>query len=342
VTAEVSVPHSLRDFAKAMSLCFRRLYATKIPKPEVTSPFTSRIASAPRNVRLRRLRKEERERNPKGIRLPTPALPPLSLKTAPLTPTEKERYDKLKRTGALLNQEKGFVEPTEEEWLEEEDDRRGRIRGVRKREIKDPETGQTKLVDDVVGVRVYLPNIEFCMVRNYTPPGEAYNPWEATFRVPLSFTKLDIRGYLSAVYGVQCTYIRTQIVLKTMKARKRRTRIRMKNHKRAVVGLVEPFYYPEAMEDMNLQDRTIMQEWLDSQLSHYYTQVELQKLRWQQMQEPYTNGTFKLNNGRGKILKRILERRQAREAAIDETAQAYLPQKETIVETSMETTTSAS
>ncbi|KAJ2966781.1 hypothetical protein NUW54_g13706 [Trametes sanguinea] len=47
------------------------------------------------------------------------------------------------------------------------------------------------------------------MVRNHTPPGQPYNPYEATFRVPQSVTKTDIRSYLLAVYGVQTTYIRT-------------------------------------------------------------------------------------------------------------------------------------
>jgi len=317
-----------------MSFCFRRLYSTKIPRPEIASPFTARIASAPRKVRLRRLRKEERERIPKGIRVPTPALPALSLKTAPLSPTEQERYDRLKRTGALLRESRGYVEPTEEEWLDEQNEKRTRIRGVRKVEIKDPETGEVKLVDDVVGVRVYLPNIDFYMVRNHTPPGEPYNPFEATFRIPLSFTKLDVRSYLSAVYGVKSTYIRTQIVLKSMKSRKRRTRLRQKNHKRAVVGLVEPFYYPDAMEDMNLQDRITMQGWLDQAHNQYYSQITLRKQMWERYQDPYENGKFKLGNGRGQILKRILARRQNREAEIGKAAQAYLPQKETTVSTS--------
>ena len=57
----------------------------------------------------------------------------------------------------------------------------------------------------LLGERIYLPNVIFRMVRNHTLPGEPYNPFEATFRIPQSITKTDIRSYLLAVYGVECT-----------------------------------------------------------------------------------------------------------------------------------------
>lgn len=320
----------------SMSLCFRRLYATHIPKPTVSSPFTARIASAPRKVRLRRLRKEERERSPRGIRVPTPKLPPLSLRTAPLSPTEKERYDRLRDQGALLDERRGFIEPTEEEWLDEVNAKRSRIRGVVKRKVTDAKTGETQFIDDVVGVRVYLPNIEFYMIRNFTPPSEPYNPWEATFRIPLSFTKLDVRGYLWAVYGVKCTYIRTQVLLKTMEGElKRSSRKNQRSHKRAVVGLVEPFYYPDAMEDMNTDDRLAMQKWLDESHGQYASQIQTRKAIFDQLQQPYKR-EFRLGNNRGQILKKILARRKGREYKINKVAQRYLPPPDSSTSTATE------
>src|ERR1700743_1966429 len=42
---------------------------------------------------------------------------------------------------------------------------------------------------EVVGTRIYLPNIIMRMVRNGTQPDEPYNPYKATFHVPVSVTK---------------------------------------------------------------------------------------------------------------------------------------------------------
>ena len=114
--------------------------------------------------------------------------------------------------------------------------------------------------EQVVGQRIYLPNVVFTLVRNHTPPGAPYNPYEATFRVPQSITKTDIRGYLAAVYGVQTTYIRTDNY--SAKTNVVGTPV-SSAYKRAVVGLVEPFYFPKAMEDMGAEERTKREEWLE-------------------------------------------------------------------------------
>ena len=42
----------------------------------------------------------------------------------------------------------------------------------------------------------------------------AYNPYEATFRIPQSVTKTNARACLAMVHGVQMTYIRTGILLR--------------------------------------------------------------------------------------------------------------------------------
>lgn len=119
----------------------------------------------------------------------------------------------------------------------------------------------------IVGKRVYLPNFLFRMVMNPTPPGHPYNPFEATFRVPPSITKLDIRGYLHAVYGLDVTYIRTVIYEGFLaKRRDRRTKRLGKSlhptYKRVTVGLTEPFYYPLMLEDMSTEERdAVKSQW---------------------------------------------------------------------------------
>ncbi|KAF8517952.1 mitochondrial ribosomal protein L23 [Hysterangium stoloniferum] len=304
-----------------MSLCFRRLYAT-VPKPDVTTKFAARVASAPHKVNFRRIRRQQLARTPK-VDTSAP-LPALSLHSSPLSVGEKDRYDRLKRLGLLIREDKGFTEPTEEEWLAALDERRSRIRGTRKRTIQSPAIKDKIEVDDVVGVRVYLPNFEFMLVRNHTLPGQPYNPWEATFRVPLSITKLDIRSYLWAAYGVKCTYVRTQIILKRMRSRKRGRQAGKKSHKRAVVGLVEPFYYPEAPEDMKRDERQIRQDWLDSMLQHNRVELLQRQRVFAAINLPYKS-RFKAENTRRDILKKVLARRQARESAVNAGAHVFLP-----------------
>ncbi|KAI6167413.1 hypothetical protein EDD17DRAFT_1751975 [Pisolithus thermaeus] len=117
----------------------------------------------------------------------------------------------------------------------------------------------------IVGQKICLPNVMFRAARNHTPKGKPYNPYEATFRVPQSITKTDIRPYLSAVYGVKTTYIRTANYISPL----RRTRMglrpvrRYRTYKRAVVGLVDPFYYPLDMEDMDKVARREREAWLE-------------------------------------------------------------------------------
>jgi ribosomal protein L23 len=138
------------------------------------------------------------------------------------------------------------------------------VRTYRLRGIKD---GQ------VIGQRIYLPNFIIRMVRNGVKPGDPYNPYKATFHVPLSVTKNDIKSYLLAVYGVETTYVNTEIphqkgqkrrqLLKTFKPKPR--------FKRAIVGLVEPFYYPEDPADMSALE---FQEYEDEQTDRGRTVLE--------------------------------------------------------------------
>jgi len=106
----------------------------------------------------------------------------------------------------------------------------------------------------VVGQKIYLPNLQIRLMRNHTPPGEPYDPWVATFRLPPSVTKNDLRSYLYAVYGLEVTFIRTDNYQAPLTrgpgGQIRREAGSKKNYKRAVVGLKEPFHYPDDIEEM--------------------------------------------------------------------------------------------
>lgn len=94
--------------------------------------------------------------------------------------------------------------------------------------------------------QIYLPNIIIRLIRN--SPREAKNPFIATFRVPVQLTKPDIVSYLWQVYGLKVTSISTitemgEIVRQQPGSYK--AKYRKKNTKKAIVGLEEPFWFPE-------------------------------------------------------------------------------------------------
>ena len=224
---------------QALQKSFRRLYSSL---PDAAA--SARTASTPRAVRLRRLRKR-----PELATADTDATP------SGLTPTEFARYQRGLAKGELVTPD--GKELSESEWLEKLNDRRSRIRGTKV--VKKDGATQTR----VVGQKIYLPNVLFRMVRNFTPPGKPYNPYEATFRVSQSVTKTDIRSYLASVYGVQTTYIRTDNYLSPYRRTITGWAKKRKEYKRAIVGLVEPFYYPQAIEDMPRVEREKREKWLE-------------------------------------------------------------------------------
>ncbi|TFY78447.1 hypothetical protein EWM64_g5564 [Hericium alpestre] len=234
-----------------------------------------------------------------------------------MTPTEFARYQRALAKGELVGPD--GKEISEGEWLDKLNARRMRLRGTR--EVANADG--TKDVE-VVGQKVYLPNIIFRLVRNYTPPGQPYNPYEATFRVPQSVTKTDIRSYLAAVYGVETTYIRTDNYISPVKRNwdYSWTNTRAdKTYKRAVVGLVNPFYYPQAMEDMTPEERKARQEWIEET---YRVQLQKDQLRLWMLRETKKNSkNWSWRGGltmqRGAILKRIAEQRALRETFIETT-----------------------
>ncbi|KAF8956922.1 hypothetical protein BDZ97DRAFT_1848920 [Flammula alnicola] len=275
----------------------RRTYSTKrTPLPELAR--VARTASTPLAVRLRR--RKQFGAVPDGKSDAT---------QYGLTPTEKARYDRLKATGAL--EDSRGITPSEASWYSKVNSRRSRIRGFR-REVQDG-----VLKTEAVGQRVYLPNITFRLVRNNTQPGQPYNPYEATFRVPQSVTKTDIRSLLLAVYGVKTTYIRTDNYIspwfRTLEGPKRRP---YKTYKRAVVGLVDPFYYPHRLEDMALEERKEREEWIEKHFAIQHTR-NLQKEELLRLTKGQGRMSWKFKapfaTKRSHIIRLVSERRASRE-----------------------------
>ncbi|TFK39993.1 hypothetical protein BDQ12DRAFT_681587 [Crucibulum laeve] len=299
----------------ARTLPFRRLYATQAPKGSRTNTrstprskplphaaLVARTASTPLAVRERRTKKF-------GA---TPAGQTDATKDG-LTPTELARFERFRAAGRTPSHY-GMPVQTEEEWLARLDSKRNRIRGFRMRKKKDG-----TVVKKVVGRPVYLPNIIFRLVRNHTPPGEPYNPYEATFRIPQSITKTDIRSYLDAVYGVKVTYIRTDNYLSPIFPRLGNKTKPHKTYKRAVVGLVDPFYYPLRVEDMVTEVREEREKWIEDNFAIQHTR-NLQKFELLRLTKGQTTKGWKFNapfaTKRSHILRLVAERKEKRESLV--------------------------
>lgn len=279
---------------------FRRLYSSL---PDLAA--TARTASTPRAVRQRRLRKRPELANADSDATRTG-----------LTPTELARYTRQRAMGQAVDVNNN--PQSQSQWLKDLNVRRTRIRGTQK--LGDNSTR-------VVGQKIYLPNVIFRMVRNFTPPGKPYNPYEATFRVSQSITKTDIRSYLASVYGVNTTYIRTDNYLspwkRTVAAGSGGWERSRKVYKRAVVGLVDPFYYPQAMEDMTRAEREDRQRWLNEQ---FFIQSLKDMRTWELLRvtkKSSKNWHWRNRDGfgaqRGKIIERVAEQRAKREQFISDT-----------------------
>ncbi|KAG9125892.1 hypothetical protein FRC07_005750 [Ceratobasidium sp. 392] len=287
-------------------LIFRRLHSTGVPPPKVVG--SALVSSTPRAVRIRR------KRFPESIAKVEDG--------SILSDVEQTTYNRLKACGELTVEGPGGLrELSEEEWLERTNAKRRRVRGTK--QISPNANAESTSLEEaqVVGQRIYLPNIIFRLVRNYTPPGEPYNPFEATFRVPQSVTKLDIRGYLLSMYGVRTTYIRTDNRIADIQRSRStfslgRWGSAQDTYKRAVVGLEEPFYFPQAHEDMDAKEREARDEYLNRK----FRREEVMKLRANfrmRVFRPsqYRNDAMNMNL-RGKIVRKVMEQKRAREGAV--------------------------
>jgi len=188
----------------------------------------------------------------------------------------------------------------------------------------------------VEGQKIYLPNIVFRLMRNHTPPGQPYNPWQATFRIPKNLTKTDIRSYLMAVYGVQTTYIRTDNYHAELGRRPTADSTpSIASYKRAVVGLVEPFYYPLRLEDMEPERRerreAEIEEKLQVKMLQEVQMVDLQNQKASQlMPKNWASSTYwtkEVNPTRAKTLKRVAEQRMRRETLVAQQVDKWRQQR---------------
>lgn len=219
-----------------------------------------------------------------------------------LTPSDQARFDRHKAIGLIAEKFK------EREWGALMNRRRSRVRGI---EIKEG-------IKKAVGREVYLPNIIFRLVRNNTLPGQPYNPYEATFRIPRSVTKTDIRSYLLAVYGVATTYIRTDNYISALFPRLGNKRKPFKTYKRAVVGLVKPFTYPLRLEDMAGEEKKEREKWIEDnfQIQAHRSMMKYELLRMTKGQAKGWKFKEPFATKRSHILRLVAERREKREGLI--------------------------
>ncbi|KAK1640949.1 ribosomal protein L23 [Colletotrichum phormii] len=93
---------------------------------------------------------------------------------------------------------------------------------------------------------VFLPNHVVTFVRKDKSP-----PKMATFNVPLTFTKFDIRDYLWNLYGVETTAVRSQVKQSAIERRSTGSGyFRPQNTKVMTVQLTKPFVWPTPPEDL--------------------------------------------------------------------------------------------
>jgi len=283
-----------------------RSYATQPPLPRLAR--VARTASTPLAVRLRR--RKQFGASPVGTTDAT---------KEGLTPSEQARYTRMKAQGLVQKHANG-KELTSEEWLNYTNDRRSRVRGFARKRSRSEGTQET----EVLGRKVYLPNIVMRLIRNHTLPGQPYNPYEATFRIPQSVTKTDVRSLLLAIYGVKSTYIRTDNYIspwyRTQKGYERRP---YKTYKRAVVGLVDPFYYPHRLEDMPATEKKEREEFIEKHFAIQHNR-NLQKQELLRMTMGGGKATFKFKapyaTKRSHIIRLVNERRAQREGLVTEFA----------------------
>jgi large subunit ribosomal protein L23 len=122
------------------------------------------------------------------------------------------------------------------------------------------------------------------------------------------------------MYGVKTTYIRTDNYIspwyRTVGGWEQRTH---KTYKRAVVGLVDPFYYPYRLEDMPEAKREEREVWLENNFLIHHNRL-LRKVELLRMTKGDGKASYKLNapyaTKRSHILRLISERREKREGLV--------------------------
>ncbi|KAK4684265.1 large subunit ribosomal protein L23, partial [Tremellales sp. Uapishka_1] len=246
-------------------------------------------------------------------------LSPSPHKSSALPPKLEDEFQKLRAN----NQFKGDESSARKAFLARHSEYRSRIRGVSVQ--KEAYLSGEAESDEVVGQRIFLPNIQIRLMRNHTPPGEAYDPTIATFRIPPSMTKTDLRSYLAAVYNLTVTFIRTDNYLAPVARTNAKGELRkiagsQKNYKRAVVGLKEAFHYPDDVEEMGegvaAKER---KEWLEEHFR--LTEDEEMKKRARMKMYKGWRWRSKTHDNEGNTIREIMKRRAEREAKVKAEAE---------------------
>lgn len=135
-------------------------------------------------------------------------------------------------------------------------------------------------VPERAGELTFLPNTVIKLVKNHTPPGQEYDAFKATFRVPLSMHKHGLRSYLLAIYGLKTTWARSSIYRSPVTRDNRTGKVisgRGRTHKKVEVGLLEPFLFPEISPEF--QKQHLLTSELDYERSRVYLKMT-KSTRW--------------------------------------------------------------
>ncbi|KAH7319914.1 hypothetical protein B0I35DRAFT_430138 [Stachybotrys elegans] len=119
--------------------------------------------------------------------------------------------------------------------------------------------------------QIHLPNHVITFINKpKLPPTEAY------FKVPLTFTKFDIRDYLWNLYGVEVKKVRVQVLSQPLRRRTpiSQSHYRPKPLKYMTVELCEPFQWPEAPSDLSPWQNEMWQMREEKRLEQSQAQVD--------------------------------------------------------------------
>ncbi|CAK9786451.1 hypothetical protein CC85DRAFT_263073 [Cutaneotrichosporon oleaginosum] len=284
----------------------------------------SQAASAPLAVR------ERREQFPHAQRKSLLVNPGVFENGAAWPDHLEKLFQKMRRAG----QYKGDETSARRAFLKVNQAWRSRVRGAPNGDWAEyfAAEGAPKAGTAVPGQKIWLPNITIRLVRNSTKPGQAYDPWTATFRIPPSMTKNDLRSYLHAVYGLEVTFIRTELRVGSVARNRRGQLVRLggaeNNFKRAVVGLKEPFHYPDDVEEMRAgtwggkeageaqaqaRERALEGEFLVDGAKTFQKSMLMKIMKGQRWRGKTTANA-------GNIIREIARRRNEREAALANAA----------------------
>ncbi|KJZ77957.1 hypothetical protein HIM_02594 [Hirsutella minnesotensis 3608] len=105
--------------------------------------------------------------------------------------------------------------------------------------------------------QVFLPNHVITFLRKEHLP-----PNEASFQVPLRFTKFDLRDYLWNLYGVEAKKVRVYVKEQPLmrRAKDQQSFYRPRSLKIMTVELAKPFQWPEVPENTEPWSRDLWQQ----------------------------------------------------------------------------------